>query len=258
MGGRPSERTEEVLRVAGTSEKETSLPLPFHSRRCSRFLIDHRHRHPRRILPGIPSVNYADFQCVQTSWNFYDCPTAGPSSPSPHPAPGICTTEIFEGFNFINDQAVPATSPFGSSAAPSILPLVLLVPPFTRGPSVDGFERISNSHRKGGRRRRRKKRRRRTRETVCDGQISGRDCDDESRRWTRRRKNFVSINNSGPVLNGEGIHPPPSPSFRLGRILLFSLLSLSFPPPCRNSFVSSVKEGRGGWLEGGSKNLIFS
>lgn len=23
--------------------------------------------------------------------------------------PGICTTEIFEGFNFINDQAVPAT-----------------------------------------------------------------------------------------------------------------------------------------------------
>lgn len=97
-----------------------------------------------------------------------------------------------------------------------------------------------------------------TRKTVCDGQISGRDCDDESRRWTRRRKNFVSINNSGPVLNGEGIHPPPSPSFRLGRILLFSLLSLSFPPPCRNSFVSSVKEGRGGWLEGGSKNLIFS
>lgn len=31
-------------------------------------------------LPGvhseIPSVNYVDFQCIQTPWNFYDCLTA--------------------------------------------------------------------------------------------------------------------------------------------------------------------------------------
>lgn len=31
-------------------------------------------------LPGvhseIPSVNYVDFQCIQTPWNFYDCMTA--------------------------------------------------------------------------------------------------------------------------------------------------------------------------------------
>lgn len=30
-------------------------------------------------LPGvhseIPSVNYVDFQCIQTPWNFYDCLT---------------------------------------------------------------------------------------------------------------------------------------------------------------------------------------
>lgn len=60
-------------------------------------------------LPGvhseIPSVNYADFQCIQTPWNFYDCLTAA----LPYATGGeICTTEIFQGFNFINDHPVPA------------------------------------------------------------------------------------------------------------------------------------------------------
>lgn len=35
-------------------------------------------------LPGvhseIPSVNYVDFQCIQTPWNFYDCLTAALST----------------------------------------------------------------------------------------------------------------------------------------------------------------------------------
>lgn len=35
-------------------------------------------------LPGvhseIPSVNYVDFQCIQTPWNFYDCLTTAPLS----------------------------------------------------------------------------------------------------------------------------------------------------------------------------------
>lgn len=53
----------------------------------------------------IPSVNYADFQCIQTPWNFYDCLTAA----LPYATGGeICTTEIFQGFNFINDHPVPA------------------------------------------------------------------------------------------------------------------------------------------------------
>lgn len=233
-------------------EKETapSPSPPFHSRRCSRFLIDHRHRHPppqpRRILPGIPSVNYADFQCVQTSWNFYDCPTAGPSPPPllPRPAPGICTTEIFEGFNFINDQAVPcATSPFGSSAAPSILPLVPTSTVFARGPfhpwtDSNGY-RISRPQKGGGGW---------TRGTVRGGQISGRD-DERSRR--RRRKNFVSINNSGPVLAArESTHHLPL-SVRQDSSFLLPLLRFSFlHPPCRlvRFFGEAVKEGKeGGW-----------
>lgn len=36
-------------------------------------------------LPGvhseIPSVNYADFQCIQTPWNFYDCLTVALPTP---------------------------------------------------------------------------------------------------------------------------------------------------------------------------------
>lgn len=61
-------------------------------------------------LPGvhseIPSVNYADFQCIQTPWNFYDCLTAALRTYTN--GGGICTTEIFQGFNFINDHPVPA------------------------------------------------------------------------------------------------------------------------------------------------------
>lgn len=55
----------------GTSEKE----LP------SRSILGVARvfNRPPGVYPGIPSVNYADFQCVQTSWNFYDCPTASPS-----------------------------------------------------------------------------------------------------------------------------------------------------------------------------------
>lgn len=57
-------------------------------------------------LPGvhseIPSVNYVDFRCIQTPWNFYDCMTA--ALPIYTSGGGICTTEIFQGFNFINDH----------------------------------------------------------------------------------------------------------------------------------------------------------
>lgn len=120
---------------------------------------------------------------------FLRLPHCRPFPLPPHPAPGICTTEIFEGFNFINDQAVPATSPFGSSAAPSILPLVLL-PPFTRRPSVDSNEYRISWPGKGGK-------------CVRDGRkladavatVNRRDRGEDD-----ERKNFVSINNSDPVL----------------------------------------------------------
>jgi len=63
-------------------------------------------------LPGvhseIPSVNYVDFQCIQTPWNFYDCLTA--TLPTLNQGGRICTTEIFQGFNFINDHPVPAAT----------------------------------------------------------------------------------------------------------------------------------------------------
>lgn len=68
------------------------------------------------------------------------------------------------------------------------------------------------------------------------------------------RKNFVSINNSDPVLrrrNPPTAFPPSIVSVRKDS----SFLPSPFPfHPRVGSFVSSVKEGR----EGGSKNLIFS
>lgn len=96
-----------------------------------------------------------------------------------------------------------------------------------------------------------------TRRTVRGGQISGRGHDDERSR-RRRRKNFVSINNSGPVLAArESTHHLPL-SVRQDSSFLLPLLRFSFlHPPCRlvRFFGEAVKEGR---LEGGSKNLIFS
>lgn len=56
-----SERTEEEVFARGWHEREKetapSPSPPFHSRRCSRFLIDHRHRHPPSPTPAYTPWN---------------------------------------------------------------------------------------------------------------------------------------------------------------------------------------------------------